>query len=309
MTADDGLDPEIRVFRDALLADYAAHGDPRDVHHRRAIAGAVRVRWVEGGPVMAKTRDLSVAGVACRLHRPVGGSDPLPVILYIHGGGWVLFGLDTHDRLMRELAAASGCAVLGVDYSLSPEARFPVALGEIGDVLAALPGMAATLGIDPRRIGAAGDSAGANLALASALRARDAGRPLQALFLAYGAYDDRRRDSHARYGGPDYILTPQEMDAFWADYLLPEHHGDAHARPLHADLSDLPPALLCIPECDVLADENREMAARMTAAGVDARAIVYPGATHSFLEASSVSELARRAIADAGAWLSGKLTG
>lgn len=299
----DGLDPEIRAFRDALFADYASHGDPSDVVDRRAIGEAVRVRWVAGGPVMADTCDLRIAGVRCRLHRPVASQSAQPAIVYLHGGGWVIFSLDTHDRVMRELAAASGCPVLGIDYSLSPEARFPVALDEVASVLSALLTEAVALGIDPRRIAAAGDSAGANLALSSAIRARDEGRPLAALFLAYGAFDTERRESHARYGGADYILTPDEMDAFWAEYLLPEDRDHPLARPLHADLAGLPPTFLCIPECDVLSDESRAMAAAMAAAGVDVQSKVYRGATHSFLEASSVAAIAREAIGDAGDWL------
>jgi len=299
---DDGLDPEIRGFRDLLNADYAHHGTPRDRTHRRAIAEAVRTRWTAGGPAMAETYEPVLGGVRCRLHRPVAGKR-LPLLVYVHGGGWTIFSLDTHDRLMRELAAASGCAVLGVDYSLSPEVRFPHALDEIADVLSALPAAADDLGIDPARIAAGGDSAGANLALASAIRGRDAGRPLAALFLAYGAFDTARRASHDRYGGDAYILTPDEMDTFWADYLDEANRDDVLARPLHADLAGLPPTFLCIPECDVLADENLAMRDALAAAGVAVTATVYPGATHSFLEATGAAAVARRAVAEAGAWL------
>lgn len=300
---DDGLDPEIRQFRDALLGDYAAQGTPRDRSHRRAIAETVRVRWVEGGPTMAETRKLSVAGIRCRLHRP-NADRPLPVLVYLHGGGWTLFSLDTHDRLMRELAAAAGCAVLGVDYSLSPEHRYPVALNEVVAVLQALPEQGEALGIDTRRIAVGGDSAGANLALAAALRCRGEGPRLAAMLLAYGAYDTQRRDSHDLYGDEaHYILTPDEMDAFWADYLAPGTECDPLARPLLADLSGLPPAFLSVAQCDVLADENLAVRDAMIAAGVAVDARVYAGATHSFLEAVSISALARRALAEGGAWL------
>lgn len=298
----DGLDPEIRAFRDALLGAYAGHGAPRDIAHRRAIAEAVRRPWVEDGPAMAATRDLSVTGIRCRLYRPLADG-VLPLLVYVHGGGWTIFSLDTHDRLMREYAAAAGCAVLGVDYSLSPEARFPTALDEVETVLAALPDVADSLGIDASRIAAGGDSAGANLAIAAALRRRDAGQTLAGLLLSYGAFDTVRRASHDRYGSDDYILTPAEMDAFWADYLTDGARDHPHARPLLADLAGLPPTFLCIPECDILADENIAMRDRLHAAGVAVDAVIYPGATHSFLEAARVSSVARRAIADASAWL------
>jgi acetyl esterase len=302
---DDGLDTEIRQFRDELLAAYAAHGAPRDLADRRRIAEAVRRRWVEGGPVMAETHEIELGGVRCRLHRLTG--DPrLPTLVYLHGGGWTIFSLDSHDRLMREYAAAAGCAVIGVDYSLSPEARFPVALDEAEAVVAALAGAARDLALDARRIAVGGDSAGANLALGTAIRRRDAGRELAGMLLSYGAFDTVRRDSHARYGSDDYILNPEEMDAYWAEYLTADTRDHPLARPLNADLAGLPPAFLCIAECDVLADENLAMRDRLTAAGVPVEAVVYRGATHSFLEAARVSALARRAIADAGAWLAAR---
>lgn len=302
---DDGLDPEIRRFRDELFGAYAQHGTPRDIAERRRIAEAVRVAWRDGGPTMAETRTVAVGGVRCRLHRPSDAA-VLPLLVYCHGGGWTIFSLDTHDRLMREYAAAAGCAVLGVDYSLSPEVRFPVALDEVDAVLAALPEAAGALGIDAARVAVGGDSAGANLAIGGALRARDAGRGVTGMLLSYGAFDTVRRDSHARYGSDDYILTPEEMDAFWDDYLTEAAREHPHARPLLADLAGLPPAFLCIPECDVLADENLAMRDRLIAAGVVVEAVVYRGATHSFLEAARVSALARRAIADAGAWLAAR---
>ena len=299
---DDGLDPEIRAFRDEILSAYSTQGAPRDRAHRRRIAEAVRAPWTAGGPAMHETHELEVAGVRCRLHLPSNEPD-LPVLVYLHGGGWTIFSIDTHDRLMREYAAAAGCAVLGVDYSLSPEVRFPVALRESVAVVQALPTLADTFPIDASRIAVGGDSAGANLAVGTALLCRDAGVHLAGMLLSYGAFDTERRASHARYGSDDYILNAEEMDAFWADYLKDEDRANPLARPLLADLGGLPPAFRCIAQCDVLSDENRAMRDRLADAGVAVEAVIYPGATHSFLEAARVSSLARRAIGDAGSWL------
>jgi acetyl esterase len=150
-----------------------------------------------------------------------------------------------------------------------------------------------------------GDSAGANLAVSSTICLRDAGEALPAaLLLNYGAFDGTPRPSFARYGDGDrYMLTGPEMDAFWQDYLGPAPVADSLARPLLADLGNLPPTWLCVAQCDVLLDENVEMARRLTEAGADVQLRIYDGATHSFLEAVAISGIARRAIAEAAEWL------
>jgi acetyl esterase len=307
MTAE--LDPDIRIFHARTSADYArlSDGAPGDLARRRAIAERVRQPWVEGGPAMAHTETLSVGATRIRIHRPSDAA-ALPALIYLHGGGWTIFSIDTHDRLMREYAARSGCAVVGIDYSLSPEARFPIALDEVAAVCAWLRDEGGAHGIDPARIALGGDSAGGNLALSSALRLRDAGRSAQALLLNYGAFDTVTRGSHARYDGDAFMLTSSEMAEFWENYLGPTGAAeDPLARPLRADLHDLPPTYLCIAECDILLDENLEMAKRLRAASVAVDARVYPGATHSFLEAVGISALADRAIEEAARWLRGVL--
>jgi len=309
----DDIDPDIREFVSRVNAAYVEHlGDgPADFPARRAAAEKVRDPWRAGGPDMASSEDRRVgpSKVGVRIHKPTTDA-PLPTLVYIHGGGWTTFSLDTHDRLMREYAARAGCAVVGIDYSLSPEARFPVALDEIAEVLVWLREEGASIGLDSQRLAIGGDSAGGNLSVASMVRARDRGEPLvQAMLLSYGAFDEEVRDTHARYGGDAYMLTPREMDDFWRNYRGEDRSPDPVARPLLADLAGLPPTFLCIAECDILADENREMARRMKAAGVDVTAVVYGGATHSFLEAVSISPLADRALAEASAWLRDKLTG
>jgi acetyl esterase len=304
----DDVDPDIRAFHQATSAAYAdlSAGGYADIAARRAVAERVRAPWRSGGPLMARTDDLRVGadGVRIRIHRPT--DDPaLPVLVYIHGGGWVLFSIDTHDRLMREYAARAGCAVIGVDYSLAPEARFPRPLDEVGQVLDWLRAEGAGQGLDTDRVAIGGDSAGANLSIATALRLRDAGRAdLKALLLNYGAFDNVIRPSHDRYDGDDYMLTTAEMMDFWSDYLGgPIDVADPLARPLLAGLHGLPPAFLCIAACDILVDENHEMAHRLAEAGNAVCAVTYAGATHSFLEAMSISPLARRAIDDAAGWL------
>jgi acetyl esterase len=254
---------------------------------------------------MASTEDVRIgtAGLRLRIHRPTLDAD-LPALLYCHGGGWTVFSLDTHDRLMREYAARSGCAVVGIDYSLSPEVRFPHALGEVRDAVEWVAANGTEHGIDPALLALGGDSAGGNLALATAMALRDSGRPLlSALLVNYGAIDDVERTSYARFGGDGYMLTPSEMAEFWVNYRAGERGPDPRARPLLGRFEGLPPTFLCIAECDILADENRELGVKLAAANVDVEMRVYRGATHSFLEAAEVSPLARRALDEASAWL------
>lgn len=304
----DDVDPDIRTFLRETTADSArfARGITGDLAARRAIAERVRAPWVDGGPEMAniEERRVGASHVRVRIYRPEP-SATLPLLIYIHGGGWMLFSLDTHDRLMREYAARTGMAVVGIDYSLSPEVRFPHAIGEIVEVLDWLREEGPSLGLDANIMAIGGDSAGANLALAANLALRDRGAPMcDALLINYGAFDMTARPSHDRYDGDAYMLTVPEMADFWDNYLrAPADEHDPLARPLLADLTGLPPTFLCIAECDILADENREMADRLQAAGVAVQAKVYHGATHSFLEAVRIAPLADRALADAATWL------
>ena len=302
---DDMADPHIRRFVDAINAAYVEHGAPAgaSMATRRQVAERVRTPWREGGPIMAETRELDMGGVRLRLHRPVEGEN-LPVMLYIHGGGWVLFSIDTHDRLMREYAARAGIAVLGIDYSLSPESKFPVALEECAAALDWIAAQANALGLDADRVLIGGDSAGANLSVATCLLQRQRGRPLPiAMLLNYGAFSPEHMSSYGQFGA-DYSLESDEMDAFWEAYVDgPDQLADPLVAPCSADLTGLPPAFLAIAECDILADCNVAFAAALEEAGVPTRAVNYRGATHSFLEAVSIAPLAGRALDEQAAWI------
>ena len=303
---DDIADADIRRFVDAVNAAYVEHAAPAGASMavRREVAERVRRPWREGGPIMAETREMDMDGVRLRLHRPVADAK-LPVMLYIHGGGWTLFSIDTHDRLMREYAARAGIAVLGIDYSLSPESKFPVALKECAAALDWIAAQADALNLDANRVLIGGDSAGANLSVATCLLQRQRGRPLPAaMLLNYGAFAPDRTPSYARFGAGDYSLESDEMDAFWAAYVDgPDQLADPLVAPLRADLTGLPPAFLAIAECDILADCNDAFARKLEEAGVPARAVTYAGATHSFLEAVSIAPLANRAIDEQAAWI------
>ena len=224
--------------------------------------------------------------LACRLYDP-GIPGPAPLLLWLHGGGWVMGGLDSHAGICRRLALAGACRVLALAYRLAPEHRFPAALEDTVAALRFLLEHGPALGLDPRRIAVGGDSAGANLALAALLALRDAGGPLpRAGILAYGGY--RRRfagASRARFADPYWLLPPDLLDRFWAEYL-PEGHGDGTdplAEPLVADLAGLPPLLVGAAGFDPLQDESRALAARLAEAGVRHELVLWPGLAHGTL--------------------------
>ena len=312
------LDPEIALFVERLAAAWAEHPPfaTLPIAEARAVAEKVRARWREGGPVMASTTEhlvpTSTGPLRVRVYDP-GIPAPAPALIYLHGGGFILFSIDTHDRVMREYAAAAGIAVIGVDYPLSPEVRYPRALDQIVDLVDWLHRDGGQqLGIDPERLAIGGDSAGANLSVATALRLRDRGAAgkLKGLLLNYGAFGIGCSDeAEERFGGEGAVLQRAEMDHYFMSYLGADllAQADPYATPILADLRGLPPAFLAIPECDLLSEQSFEMAERMAEARVDATSVVYAGATHSFLEAMSIAEVARRAIRDGAQWVKDKL--
>lgn len=306
------LDPEIKRFIDNVIAKGRELTAGRELTwpQRREIAELTRAPWVRGGPVIADTRNViaetSVGPVRLRIYDPAPGHSK-PTFVFMHGGGWSLFSVDTHDRVMREFAHRGGMAVIGVDYALSPEARYPTALNQVVAVVHWLHEQGRTLGLDGHRIAIGGDSAGGNLSMGAALRLRDAGHAnlVKAVLNIYGgSTPDCSPASRQRYGTDEDMLTATEVDTFWDNYI--GHIGDRrdpYAAPALAPLQGLPPVFLVIAECDILAEQNLLMAGRLLEAGVQVQAKVYPGAPHSFIEAVAVSRVANEAIDDGVAFL------
>jgi acetyl esterase len=306
------IDPEMAAFN-AMMEDRAKTYPPivlgRPFDEPRAINDALNLT-LTGGPAMAESQDLwlPVRGrrIACRLHKPVAAAGPLPVLVYLHGGGWVWNSIDTHDRTMREYAAASGCAVLGPDYALSPEAVFPQALEECVGVARALAARGDEWGLDPSRIVMGGDSAGANLALGAALMLREVAPEiaLRGLLLGYGVYDSRFDTESYREFAEGYGLTLTKMRFYW-DCYAPQaaDRVNPFAAPLRADLRGLPPVHMTLTELDVLASENLAMAARLKEASVAVSVQTSPGTVHGFLRSAGYVRAADRAFAASGRWL------
>jgi acetyl esterase len=258
-------------------------------------------------PAVAEVRELAAEGQAgaipLRLYRPAGSVDTarLPVLVYFHGGGWVIGDLDTHDVLCRELANGSGCAVVSVDYRLAPEHRFPAA---VDDAIAATGWVwrhAAELGLDGTRIAVGGDSAGGKLAAVVAVAARDAGSAMRLCWqlLIYPATDQRRLTESHRVNGEGYLLT-RESIAYYHDHYL---GGDAHdldwrASPLlHADHARLPPALVLTAGYDPLRDEGLQYAQALSEAGNRVAQICFARQIHGFITMGKVIDEANDAVA------------
>ncbi|MGQ0430278.1 MAG: alpha/beta hydrolase fold domain-containing protein [Gammaproteobacteria bacterium] len=305
------LDPDVRRFIRDIAASFAQHPqfERAPIAQQRRWAEEARAPWMQGGPVMQETLNLEAptrhGGVRIRIHRPAQGE--LPGLVYLHGGGWTLFSINTHDRVMREYAARAGCCVIGVDYALSPEHKFPVAREQVVDVVAWLAKERGRLGVDPGRLAIGGDSAGANMSVATCLARRDSrtAPPLRAMVLNYGAFTTQiSAEACRRFDGPEYMLGCGEMAGYWRNYLRgADDARNPLACPLLASLAGLPPAFLAIAECDILAEQSVQMAQLLEAAGVPARRVTYRGASHSFLEAMSIAAVSKRALADASDWL------
>lgn len=302
--------PEMAAYQALSEAAFAKYPDTTTLPLpiAREIQEEVGRGFARGGPEMAETveRLPQVHGryMLCRCHYPAAAR-PLPVLVYLHGGGWMWNSIYTHDRLIRAYAAASGLAAVAPDYSLSPDSRFPTAVEECVELVHWLVRRGAEWGLDPSRMVLGGDSAGANLAVATALRLRDSGGPMpRGLLLNYGAYDsDLTRPSYRAYA-TGHMLTAAKMKLFWDAYApTPEAKADAIAAPLRADPRGLPPVLMHVAEMDVLHDENIAMAERFEVAGVETSLTVYRGMLHGFLRALGHVRAAEEAVGEAGIWL------
>jgi acetyl esterase len=306
------LDPEIRRFVTEMASAFARYPNFNDLPpaEMRRACEAVRAPWAAGGPAMARRIDrvvpTPVGDVPVRVHNP-SQRPGKPALIYMHGGGWKLFSIDTHDRLMREYAARADVVVIGVDYALAPEAKFPIAQQQIAHVVRWARHHSAELDIDSNRIALGGDSAGGNLAITTALRLRDEEElnAVSALVLNYAAIDVYcAPEALQRYGYEGYMLGADEMLQFWHDYLRSsEDERNPLACPIHAELRGLPPTFMVIPECDILSEQNWRMAKKLQSAGTKVQTSFYKGATHSFLEAVSIAAVSNQALDDTARWL------
>jgi acetyl esterase len=256
-------------------------------------------------PAVASVRDLEARGpegpIPLRSYRPAGSGDAqvLPVLVYYHGGGWVIGDLDTHDVLCRQLCNASGCAVIAVDYRMGPEHRFPAA---VDDAIAAarwIRSQAAALKVDASRLAVGGDSAGGNLAAVVALAARDVGDlPIAFQLLIYPATDQRRGAPSHTTNAQGYLLTRDTITYFHDHYITdPAQDLDWRCSPLlHPKHKDLPPAFVLTAGFDPLRDEGIEYAQKLTEAGVRSTLVSFERQIHGFITMGRVIDEANVAV-------------
>ena len=272
-----------------------------------AIPGAARIE-------LASVTDRAVPGpggdIPVRVYRPEEGT-VLPVLVYFHGGGWVIGSLESHDGTCRELARDAGCVVVAVDYRLAPENRYPAAADDCYAVTCWVAENGDALGIDPGRLAVGGDSAGGNLAAAVSLMARDRNGPaITFQLLIYPVTDaDFSRPSYVE-NAEGYFLTTSAMEWFWGHYVPDEgQRSEAYCAPQQAkDLAGLPPALVITAEFDPLRDEGEAYAGRLQQAGVETTLTRYDGMIHGFFSMGGVSKAAQDAVTQATTTLKSALT-
>jgi acetyl esterase len=254
---------------------------------------------VEDVPAVADHRVPVPGGeITVRVYAPAGVG-PHPVLVFYHGGGWVIGDLYTHDGLCRSIVNAAGCAVASVDYRLAPEFTFPVAVEDSYTALKWVAANAPRLGLDSARVAVGGDSAGGNLAAVMALLSRDRRGPRILLqVLVYPVTNHDFGTTSYRENATGYVLTTEDMRWFWRHYLSREEQGqEVSASPFRAkSLADLPPALVITAGCDPLRDEGEAYAARLRDAGAPVTLTQYPGMFHGFLRMTRILDQARAAL-------------
>ena len=303
------LEPAAQALSDALAT---AGGPPLytlSPEDARAVLDRAQAGDVALAPATIEERTIPVGPsgqVSITIVRPVGATAPLPVVVYIHGGGWILGNFGTHERLVRDLAARTGAAFVFVNYTPSPEARYPVAIEEAHAAATWVSGHGSEIGVDATRMAIAGDSVGGNMTAAVTLLAKQRGGPtfrLQALFypVTNAAFDTA---SYAEFADGPW-LTRKAMQWFWDAYAPDDaQRTEPTASPLRASLdqlSGLPPALLITDEADVLRDEGEAYGRKLRQAGVDVNALRVEGVFHDFmmLNALATTNATQLAIAAA----------
>ena len=297
------LDPQAKVFLEQLSAlggPPMSELTPAEARAQMAMLAGMASR----PPTRVPTVDREVPGpggaIPVRIYQP-SSTEPLPIVVFFHGGGWVIGDLETHDGLGHTLASGVPAVVISVDYRLAPEHPFPAAVDDCEAVTTWAAEHASELGGDAARLAVAGDSAGGNLAAVVSRRARDAGGPAIAFqLLVYPVTDATCSSASYRENADGYLLTADSMRWFLDHYLGADRQDKerlADVSPLHTDdLQGLPPALVVTAEFDPLRDEGEAFAERLKAAGVEVEVSRYAGMIHGFWAMDAVFDSAAKAL-------------
>ncbi|MFF7391097.1 alpha/beta hydrolase [Streptomyces scabiei] len=292
----DTPEPTRPVLEPAAAAFAEATANPPFLFELPPAEGRKAVDEVQSGEIVKPEIDeewITVSGgptgsVRARIVRPAGAEGVLPVILYIHGAGWVFGNAHTHDRLVRELAVGAGAAVVFPEYDLSPEARYPVAIEQNYAVAKWVVEQGSSKDLDGARLAVAGDSVGGNMTAALTLMAKQRGDvPLVQQVLFYPVTDAAFDTGSYHQFATGYFLRRDGMQWFWDQYTTDEaERAQITASPLRASvdqLKDLPPALVITGEADVLRDEGEAYANKLREAGVAVTAVRFQGIIHDFV--------------------------
>jgi len=302
------LDPQARTVLERMAS---AGGPPiNELSAEEARRASEAMAAMQGSPepvgrIQNRTLPGPGGSIPIRIYRPFG-EEPFPVLIYLHGGGWVLGDIESSDSLCRTLTNAAGCIVVSVDYRLAPEHPFPAAADDAYHATLWAAMHASGFGGDSSRIAVCGDSAGGNLAAVVSLMARDRGNPEICFQLLIYPVTDAACDAPSySENGESYFLTRDAMLWFWNHYVRSDADRiHPYASPLRAsNLTGLPPALVITAEFDPLRDEGESYAKRMRAAGVPVQLIRYDGMIHGFFAMSAVIDQGRTAIQQSAAAL------
>lgn len=301
------LDPQMKAMLDFANASGPMFLRAETPEQARAKMQALLEASAAQPPPVYRVEDRHVPGphgeIPIRIYTSEGRM-PKGVLVYFHGGGWVLGSIVTHDILCRSIANAAGCIVVSVDYRLAPEHKFPAAPEDCYAATKWVAANAASFGGDPRRIAVGGDSAGGNLATVTALMARDRGGPnliFQLLF--YPAISNANdTPSQKEFSVDGFVLSKADMDWFWNHYLNgPADSSNPLACPNKAgNLAGLPPALVQIASHDPLRDEGVSYAEQMKKSGVKVTVTHYNGMTHGFVSFADALDQGKAGIKEAG---------
>lgn len=290
--------PDARKFLN-LTADAPPLDTQTAEQNRADLAQAIPLT---GEPIaMHEVRDTEIAGVPVRVYVPFESEDPLPCVVFFHGGGWVMGGPDIADTTVRAIAAESGAIAVSVDYRLAPEHPFPAAIDDAAAVVTAILDGKSDLNINREKVAAAGDSAGGNITAVTAQQLRNHSPALVHQVLIYPATDLAGMDteSYTTYA-EDHYLTARDMAYFADQYTGDADRTDPRISPLrNKDLTGLAPATVVVAECDPLADDGHAYGRAMREAGNQVSTLQFGGQVHPFVYLGGVNEdanVARRII-------------
>ncbi len=305
-----GVERNTQAFLEALAA---GGGTPLErlspAEARAVLVGAQASVEVDLSAVETREHSIEAAGQMLKLVvvRPAGSQGNLPGFMFFHGGGWVLGDYPTHARLIRDLVVHSGAAAIYVDYTPSPEAKYPTAINQAFAATQWVAANGSQIGVDASRLAVAGNSVGGNMAAVVAIKAKEAGTPkLRFQLLLWPVTDANFNNASYNQFAEGHFLTRGMMEWFWDNYTTdPKQRNEIHASPLRASLEQLkglPPALVQTAEMDVLRDEGEAYARRLGAAGVAVCAVRYNGMIHDYGLLNVIAEVpaVRTAMQQAG---------